>query len=270
MKILLMAASCLATLVITACSSTGGDGAGMAPSAAQRDRTTESDESAETRRARVRLELAAAYYARGQLEVALDEVKLALSVDPKLVPALNLRGLIYTGLADHQLAEDSFNRALQIAPRDVDTMQNYGWYLCQRLRFHEADVYFDRVLAAPLYNNAQRTLVAKGVCQSRNGLLEIAEQTIMKAHAIDPSNLLASLSLAEVLYKRGQYERARFYIRRINLDPDMATPQSLWIAARIEKKLNNASGVAILGQQLRDRFPRATETIAFEKGSFDD
>ena len=269
MKVLWMVASCVGALVIAACASTQTDRVGMAPSA-QRDRTTESDETPDTRRARVRLELATAYYARGQLPIALDEVKLALSADPKLVPALNLRGLIYAGLADHSLAEESFKRALQMDSRDADTLQNYGWYLCQRRRFNEADAYFDQVLAIPIYNHVQRTLVAKGVCQSRNGLLDLAEQTLMKAYELGPSNLLASLSLAEVLYQRGQYERARFYVRRVNLDPDLLTPQSLWIGARIENKLNNSSGVAILGQQLRDRFPETAEARAFEKGRFDD
>ena len=127
MKVLWMVASCVGALVIAACASTQTDRVGMAPSA-QRDRTTESDETPDTRRARVRLELATAYYARGQLPIALDEVKLALSADPKLVPALNLRGLIYAGLADHSLAEESFKRALQMDPRDADTLQNYGGY----------------------------------------------------------------------------------------------------------------------------------------------
>ena len=42
-----------------------------------------------------RLELAALYFARGQYETALDEIKLALVARPDLAAAFNLRGLIY-------------------------------------------------------------------------------------------------------------------------------------------------------------------------------
>jgi type IV pilus assembly protein PilF len=43
------------------------------------DRPTASDETDALKRARIRLDLAAAYFAQGQLTTALDEVKLALT-----------------------------------------------------------------------------------------------------------------------------------------------------------------------------------------------
>ena len=45
---------------------------------------TDSDQSGAEKRARVRLELASAYFGRGQLPTALDEVKLALAAKPDL------------------------------------------------------------------------------------------------------------------------------------------------------------------------------------------
>ena len=63
---------------------------------------------------------------------ALDEIKQALHAKPDMAEAYNLRGLIYASLGDTQLAEDSFQRALQLNPRDADTMHNYGWFLCQQ------------------------------------------------------------------------------------------------------------------------------------------
>ena len=70
---------------------------------------------------------------------------------PTYGEAYNLRGLIYASLGDDALAEESFRRALQLNPRDADTMHNYGWYLCQQKRFAEADALFDQALAVPQY-----------------------------------------------------------------------------------------------------------------------
>ena len=54
-----------------------------------------------------------------------------------------------------------------------------------------------------------------------------------------------------------EFERARFYIRRVNTRPELVTAESLWLAARIEHRLGNAPGVQELGRQLRSRFPQA-------------
>ena len=69
------------------------------------------------RRARIRLELASGYYEEGKTEVALDELKQVLAIDPNFADAYNLRGLIYMRLGDNRQAEESFRRALAINPR---------------------------------------------------------------------------------------------------------------------------------------------------------
>jgi HAD superfamily hydrolase (TIGR01509 family) len=78
------------------------------------DLRTASDQTGADKRARVRVELAGAYFGRGQTAIALDEVKLALVAKPDMPEALNLRGLIYASLGELQLAEESFRRALAL------------------------------------------------------------------------------------------------------------------------------------------------------------
>ncbi len=222
------------------------------------------------RRAKVRLELASAYFGRGQTDTALDEVKQAISADPTLAPAQTLLGLIQAAKGDDRQAEESFNRALQIDPRDADAMHNYGWFLCQRGRFEEAQVRFNAAVAQPGSRDVSRTLLVQGICQARAGALDAAEKTLSRSYEIDPANPTTAMNLAEVLYRRSELERARFYVRRVNSQPDLVSAQTLWLAARIENKLGNASGVKNFGGQLRDRYPLAPQTLQFEKGSFDD
>lgn len=243
---------------------------GSSDSSDLKDKVTESDEPDNARRARVRLELASAYFGRGQMNVALDEVKLALAADPNLGPAFNLRGLIYGSMGEHALAEDSFKRALQLNPRDVDTMQNYGWYMCQRQRYADADGLFRQALVSPQNQEISRTLLTQGICQARAGDLPAAEATLQRAYEIDSGNASIAVNLAEVLYRRGDYERARFQMRRINAVREIANPQTLWLAMRIERKLGNTQGLASLGQQLRDRFPESPQAKLYASERFDD
>jgi type IV pilus assembly protein PilF len=240
------------------------------PAGSSQEIRTDSDQSSLERRARVRLELAAAYFARGQANTALDEIKLALAAKPDLSEAFNLRGLVYAGLGEVALADQSFQRALQLSPRDGDALHNYGWFLCQQRRFDDADRQFAAALVAPQYTEVPRSLMAQGLCQARAGRWQDAERSLGRSFELDPSNSSAAFAYAEVLYRRGEYERARFYVRRINGQPDQSNAQSLWLAARIERRMGNLPGVQDFGRQLRERFPDSAEARLLQRGEFDE
>lgn len=234
-----------------------------------KDIPTASDQTEASRRAATRLELASAYFASGQYTTALDEVKQTLALQPNNFEAYNLRGLIYAAMGDDALADESFRYALQLSPRSADVMQNYGWFQCLMKRYDQADALFEQALATPQYRDASRTLLTKGVCQARAGNLDGAEETLKRAFALDPANAGIALNYADILYQRGSYDRARFYVKRVNTDPLQVSAQSLWLAARIEYRAGNRQAADDLGQQLRSKYPKSREAAAFEQGRFD-
>ena len=236
----------------------------------ENDIKTASDQTAADRLSNTRMELAAAYLGRNQPTDALDQVKQALQAKPENPAAYGLRGLIYASLGDNDKADESFHHALQLAPHDGDLMHNYGWYLCQQRRFGEAEAQFRLALAEPTYRAQSRTLLVQGICQQRAGNPQDAERTLSHAYELDPANPTIAVNLSEVLYRNAQYERARFYIRRVNNRQELASAQTLWLAARIEHKLGQEEQVKAMGAQLRNRFPDAPETLLFEKGRFDE
>jgi type IV pilus assembly protein PilF len=254
--------------LLAAC--TGGPQRAATPANETRDRITSSDEPDAQKRARARMELASAYFGRGQMTTALDQVKQAIVSDPLYGEAFNLRGLIYANLGEPVLAEESFKRALQINAHDADSMHNYGWYLCQQKRYAESTALFNQAIAVPQYRGAARTLLAEGVCYAFAGQLAESEATLTRAYELDPSSPFTATNLAEVLYRRGEFERARFYVRRVNSLKDVSNAQTLWLAARIENKLGNRQGSSEFGSQLRNRFPDSRESAAFARGEFDE
>ena len=266
----LVAVAWLAACTTTTTTTSGN--AGSAAGAGSETRSTRggSEAADAERRAKVRLELAGLYLARGQADTALDEVKQAIAAKPDMAEAYSLRGLIYGTLGEVTLADESFRRALQLSPGDGDAMHNYGWFLCQQRQFADAEAQFERALAQSQYRDVVRTLLAQGVCQARAGQWAQSERTLSRSYELDPSNPVTAYNLSEVLLHRGELERARFYVRRINSRPELSTAQSLWLAARIERRLGNIDGLQDYGRQLRDRFPQAPETLQFERGRFDD
>ncbi|MBK6715908.1 MAG: type IV pilus biogenesis/stability protein PilW [Burkholderiales bacterium] len=242
----------------------------LARSPDSQDLVTASDETDHARRARIRLELASAYFAQGQSATALDEVKRALAVDPELVAGYNLRGLIYASLGEPVLAESSFQRALSLRRDDADVLQNFGWFLCQQRRYEEALRQFKAALASPGQREPQKTLLAQGICEARKGDWGAAEKSLLASYELDAGNPATAVNLAEVLLRLGQPDRARFYVQRVNQTAEWVNAQTLWLAARIERRRGNRDGTNEWGQQLRTRFPGSREAAAFDQGRFDE
>lgn len=230
---------------------------------------TESDEPEARKRARLRLELASGYFENGQTSVALDEIKQSLAADPNYGPAFVLRGLVYMRLNDSRLAEDSFRRALQINARDPDALHNYGWFVCQQGRHKEAVDLFTRALANPVYGGQAKTLMAKGVCQTRMGQLSEAESSFARSYELDAANPITGYNLASLLFRRGEFNRAQFYIRRLN-NSELANAETLWLGIKVEHRLRNLEVEQQLAQQLSRRYPMSRQWASYQRGAFDE
>lgn len=256
-----------AILMVVACAN--GPRQDVSSTVQGKDQATDSDESDVRRRARLRLELALGYYDQGQTRVALDEVKQSLQQDPSYTDAYNLRGLIYMRLNDMRLAEESFRQALSISSRDGNTLHNYGWFLCQQGKYAEASNQFGLALSAPNYPNAARTNLSWGICQIRAGQMAEAEASLLRSYALEPGNPITGYNLADLLFKRGDFARAQFYIRRVN-NGEYANAETLWLGIKVERKLGSREAMRQLADQLNKRFAQSREVQLYEKGSFDE
>lgn len=228
---------------------------------------TPSDESDARKRARIRLQLASSYFEEGKTEVALDELKQVLAADPTFPDAYNLRGLIYLRLNEPRQAEESFRHALALNPRDPDTHHNHGWLLCQQGRYPEAIRAFEQAVASPLYTGRAKTFMALGLCQARAGLRADAERSLARSYELDAGNPITGYNLAQLLYDRGDFPRAQFYIRRLN-NSELANAESLWLGIRVERRMNDFVAMEQLAEQLKRRFPQSKERKAWDRRDF--
>jgi type IV pilus assembly protein PilF len=121
-----------------------------------------------------RLSLATAYYEHNQTEVAQQEVRAALQIDPQFPEAYSLLGLIHQRDKTPKLAQQSFEQALQLAsmpsvhPAELAAIQhNYGWFLCEQNQFVQAQAQFANALSQPSYPYADKTTKAVALCQQR-------------------------------------------------------------------------------------------------------
>lgn len=230
---------------------------------------TSSDQTSNQKRAIIRLQLAVGYYQQHQLEVALDEIKLALSADPNFADAYSMRALIYMEMDQMPLAEENFLRAIKLAPNNPDLSNNYGWFLCQNGRENQSISYFEAALRNRSYQSPAKALHNAGVCSLKLKEQKIAEKYFMQAFKIEPDNLSVTVNLANIYFNRRDYERARFYISRA-IKADMLTSEVLWLAIKVEHKLGDRAAESSLVTQLRRRHVDSPEYAAYKRGAYDE
>ncbi len=189
-------------------------------------------------RAQLHTDLAAGYYERGQMDVALEELNLALKADPTYARAYNISGLVYAILGEDAKAEQSFRKALQLAPDDSEIRQNWGWYLCTHSRGRESLAEFDAAVRNPLYKTPEVALVNAGRCAQAAGDTAAAESFFQRALAAQPGNPLASLGLAHIAYDRHRYDEARGWMKGA-MQTTNPPPDALRLGTCIERRLGD-------------------------------
>jgi type IV pilus assembly protein PilF len=233
------------------------------------DLATSSNQTDNQKRARIRLQLAVGYYQQRQMNVALDEIKQALQSDPDFADAYSMAALIHMDLGETRLAEESFARAIQLAPNDPDLSNNYGWFLCQNGRPSQSIAYFESALRNKTYRTPAKALNNAGACSLILKESAAAERYFTEAFRYEPGNATTSTNLARINYDRGDFERARFYINRV-IKADVLSVEVLWLAVKIEHKRGDRATETSLVTQLSRRYQDSAEFAAYQRGAFNE
>jgi type IV pilus assembly protein PilF len=219
-------------------------------------------------RAKLHTELASMYYSNGNLGVALEELRAAAKADANYAPAYGMYGLVYMQMKDQTRAEESFERALRLAPNDADINHNYGWFLCQTGREPASVKYFLQAIRNPLYAMPWRSYSAAGVCTMKMNQLKDAEAFFERALKLEPDEPASLVGLGQIRYRQGNIGEARKLVTRYNkLVPP--TSESLWLAVRIERRMGERLQEQAFANQLRRRYPDSREFQALQRGQYD-
>jgi type IV pilus assembly protein PilF len=221
-----------------------------------------------TSRAKAATELAAGWFQQGQYATALEELDNAVKVLPNYAPALGVYGLVHHALKEDAKADSYFKRALEISPTNGELRNNYGWFLCRVSREAESVEQFEKAAADPLYKTPELALQYAAQCATRVGKMAIAENAYRRILETDRTSYVAHFGLAETTYRVGRFTDARSHIRNVmNAQPVPVT--ALYLGACIENRLGDRAAESSYVSQLKNRFPRATETARAQNGDCD-
>lgn len=219
-------------------------------------------------RAKAHTDLGMLYFREGRLGVALDEARLAIESDAGYPLGYNLLGLVRMYLKEEKSAEENFARALRLAPSDPEINNNFGWFLCQSGRERQSFGYFETASRSQLYSTPTKPLTNAGICSLSIKDDKGAEEFLLRALRVDPTNSDAQFLLADICYRTGRLPQARNRLADVHrmIEP---TAQTVWLGLRIERKLGDREEEMRHVNQLRRKFQESREYQLLMQGNFE-
>lgn len=204
--------------------------------------------------------MAAAYYQRGQLDSALDRGLRALQEDKRNADAHYVLAIVYQRLGKRVDAERHFEEALRLDPDNPEYLNARGTILCTQGRYDAAIEQFDAAAANRLYATPEVALMNASDCSRRAGRGTNAERYLREALSRNANYPPALLAMARLNFDRGDYPSARQYMGRYG-QVGRASPSALLLAHRIEARLGNGPAAKALADALRRQYPDAPEVM---------
>lgn len=245
------AAGAFIVLLVAGCATTNND---VSP-----QRTGSSVERiSPVRAADINTRLGVGYLERGQIQLALEKLELAVRQDEQHVPAHLALGIVYERIGRQERALDHLERAVRLAPEDGAAHNSLAALLCRIGRFGDADRHFRSALNDPFYSTPEVVLTNAGSCARRAERLEDAETYLREALQIDPVNQVALFNLALVTLDRNEAFTARAFLQRLEGTGPLG-PEGLLLGVRIESALENVEEAQLYASRLRARYPDSLE-----------
>ena len=218
------------------------------------------------RRAEAHTSLAAEYYQRGNLTVALASTREAINHDPNYAAAHNMQGLVYMQLREDGPAREAFERALRLDAGNPEILNNYGWFLCLRNENERGMELISRAVQDTRYATPEKALLSAGLCMRRQNRNKEAEEYLRRAVLIRPDLLGGLFTLAALTYERGAYKDAETYITRYSrLGPP--TLDSLVLGVKIARANRDKMTEDSFSQQLRRLYPEDPQARELLQGA---
>ncbi len=228
----------LLVAMLAACSSAGG---------------TKNDNSGD-----VHLQLGVRYLGMNKLELAKENLLLALKSNSNNGQAHNALAFLYEKLNQLDQAKDHYETALDLMPGDLGVQNNLGRFFCEQGKFDSGMVLLSEASSNPLNDRQWLALTNAGHCQLGLGQKQLAETYFKQALQLNNAYAPALSEMQKLAYQNGDYWSAKGYLQRY-LGVAAHTSETLWFAAQVERAMGNKELAREYKSLLLEKFPLSTE-----------
>ena len=212
--------------------------------------------------ATVQTQLAAALMQQGNMKDAYDHLQKAIGFDSRFTPAHTMLAILYEQTHQPAQAESEYRAAVSIDPKNGDTNNNLGYFLCHHGRGKQGIEYLQRALADPFYKTPAMANANAGACLLDMGDRAGAEGYLRKSLELDSNYPDALYQMARLYYANGDAFRARGFLQRFE-SQGQATPDALLLGYQIETRLGDADAARNYANRLSTQFPDSEQAQNF-------
>jgi type IV pilus assembly protein PilF len=214
---------------------------------------TKNDDSAS-----VYLQLGVRYMDLNKLEIAKENLQLALKKDPNNAQVHNAFAFLYEKLNDYDKAKDQYEKALDVSPDDWSVQNNFGRFLCDRGDYEQGMALLTQAISTQLNDKQWLALTNAGRCQLAMKQQQSAKAYFKQALILDNTYAPALLEMQKISYQSGEYWAAKGYLQRY-LSVAAHTSGTLWFGMQTERALGNAELAKEYQNLLLEKFPLSDE-----------
>ena len=206
--------------------------------------------------AKTRVSLGLTYLKNGNYSQAKQNLDKALAFAPRLAETHYGLAYYYQVVGESERADESYQTAMSLAPRDANIANSYGAFLCQDGRYEEAKRFFLQAVNAKQYANSAETYENMALCAQSQGEGEDAIEYLNSALKHQPGRAKTLFILTEMYVATEQYELAAETLRRYEKVARVSA-DSLWMAIEIAKGQGDLRAANGYGDMLLRMYPNS-------------
>ncbi|MEI8207754.1 MAG: type IV pilus biogenesis/stability protein PilW [Methylococcales bacterium] len=204
------------------------------------------------------LQLGVRYMDLNKLEIARENLQIALTKDPDNTQVHNAYAFLYEKLKDYQEASEHYKKALELSPHDWSVQNNFGRFLCDQGHYEQGLALLTLASSTLLNDKQWIALTNAGRCQLAMKHHQIAQAYFEQALMLNLDYAPALLEMQKISFQNKAYLEAKSYLKRY-LRVDVYTSGVLWIALQTEMALGDSANADQYRQLLLEKFPLSNE-----------
>ena len=213
-----------------------------------------------------RVALARQYIGEGNWEGAKRNLQLAEDIDPNNPEVFEAFALVYQSTGEYELAEENFKKALKGSNENLSRARNnYAAFLYSQERYKDALQQLDYVVKDTLYPGRPNAFVNLGLCRLKLFDTQGAEEAFVRALAMDRTNEIALLEVAQIRFDAQDYATAAKYYGTYRTVTRQQSAAGLFLGIRLAQIAGDRDSEASYAMSLGSRFPQSAEYQAYQR-----
>jgi len=206
----------------------------------------------------VHLQLGVRYLSMNKLELARENLLLALKENSDNTQAHNALAFLYEKLNQYDNAKAHYETALDLTPDDLGVQNNLGRFLCEHGELEAGMDLLSQASSNPINDRQWLALTNAGRCQLGMGQKQLAENYFRQALQLNNTYAPALSEMQKIAYEKSDFWAAKGFLQRY-LSVATHTSETLWFAAQAERALGNKELAKQYKSLLLEKFPLSNE-----------